>query len=125
MMVMKLKKIVINPTTRTLVNHLPRGILNKPCEVVPLDEDDWELEDLLPLSTLQKNMKTYKEVDAKKSNPIKCTQNADDVPTGHMITECTGKVPSSEAKNASSPVEIFKLFFDDKLMSLIITESNK
>lgn len=47
------------------INHLPRGILNQLCEFVPVVEDEeYEPEDLIPLSELRKSLsnqkKTYK-----------------------------------------------------------------
>lgn len=41
-------------------NHLPREILNQPCEIVPLaEEQDYEPEDLIPLSELRASFLLY------------------------------------------------------------------
>lgn len=105
------------------INHLPRGVLNQTCEAVGLNENDWDPEDFLPLSVVQKIINTEGNRKSVESY-TKSKWVAANVNKPSCTTTCSGKQPSDEAKSASIPIDFFKLFFDNDLMSLIMKESN-
>ncbi|KAI4467745.1 transposase is4 [Holotrichia oblita] len=104
------------------VNHLPRGILSQPCELVRDDDDDeYEAEDLMTLVELRRSMKDDEgEQSYEKSKWTNPTVIADET-----RRECDPEQPSTDSRTAKTPLDYFKLFFDMELLSTIVEQSKK
>ncbi|KAI4460884.1 hypothetical protein MML48_5g00011373 [Holotrichia oblita] len=88
------------------VNHLPRRILYQPCEIVSVNDDEFEPDDPMPLSELQKNEKAQRKT-YQKSTWVK---NPKKVPDNDIVIICNPLPCSAEAANTSTPIDLFKLF---------------
>lgn len=106
------------------INHLPRGILCQGAEVRRRVDDEYEAEDLIPLAELfpqpgPSGNKKRKVVPAKKSHNW-----LQEIPNFSINVVCEPRPPSAEAQLARNPVDFFNLFFDEKLLDLIVSQTN-
>ncbi|XP_030747084.1 piggyBac transposable element-derived protein 2-like [Sitophilus oryzae] len=112
------------------LDHLPRNLLSAPCEVrkrlsEDMDEDEYSSEDDLSLSELRKKLlqdvthtkskKTKSKVTWQKTLPTNCIKNA-------FLSEVS---MSQEVEDCKTPVDFFRLFFNDSLIELFVTETNR
>lgn len=113
------------------INHLPRGILSKPCEIVSMEtnsNDDSDPEDILPLADLRKRLiqnKGNENIPTATYVKSKWIVAPADKPNNNICTSCKPKDVSTEAEQASTPSEFLRLFFDQELFQIIILESNR
>lgn len=103
------------------INHLPRGILRQPVQIIH-NSDSSDPEDNIPLAILQRNLcQSSKNINQKRKKTHKWSNN---VPNNNLNAVCTPRPPSAKALAVESPVDFFKLFFDDKIMQNILTQTN-
>lgn len=104
------------------VNHFSKGILDNKCEFRITNDDDYDKEDLLPLSRLQNvtnNSSTNENGKRHKKNHW-----SNNIPIFSINKECTPKPPSAVALECENPMDFFQLFFDQDLLTHIVDQTN-
>ena len=102
-----------------------RSSSHQTCEARPNEQDDFDEEDLIPLADLvTKPGSSISQGNFSAAKRRKLYEWNADPPTFAINNNCVPREPSQEAKVAQNPVDFFKLFFDEDLMSKIVEETN-